>query len=78
MHQHNTVVKLLQMSEGPCLPRSPNHLQIKVLDLLSQCIPINPEEFRGANLVAARCGERRSDERAFNLAKDTMVESRRG
>src|SRR4029079_1140757 len=45
----------------------PDYLDAKVTDFFAQRIAIEPEKFSGADLIAARRRQRRSDQRKFDL-----------
>ena len=55
----------------------PDHLQVEVADLLAQGVAVDAEQFGGPDLVAARRGQRRADQRAFDLAQDAVIEAGR-
>src|SRR5882757_9238034 len=49
-------------------------LDVEVADLLAQRVAVDPEQVRGADLVAARGGQSRGEKRLLHLAQDAMVE----
>src|SRR5580700_5245775 len=52
-------------------------LDFQVADLLAQRIAIDAKEIGGADLIAAGCRRCRRQQRAFDLAKDAVIEARR-
>src|SRR4051812_6783336 len=54
--------------------RAANDLEVEVADLLAQGVPIDAEEHRRSDLVAAGGGKRGADERRLDLAQDPVIE----
>src|SRR6266496_5795176 len=54
-----------------------DHLDLQLADLLAQGVAMDAQEIGGADLVAAGGGERRGDQRIFDLAQDAVIEARR-
>src|SRR5580698_11308188 len=52
-------------------------LDFQVADFLAQRVAIDAKEIGGADLVAAGCRQCRRQQRAFDLAKDAVIEARR-
>src|SRR6478672_4518539 len=55
----------------------PIDLDVEVADLLAQGVAVDAQEIGGADLVAARRGQRGGEERPFHLAQDAVVETGR-
>src|SRR5215204_1268868 len=54
--------------------RAANDLEVEVADLLAQGVPIDAEELRRPDLVAAGGGERGADQRRLDLPQDPVIE----
>src|SRR6266536_6460262 len=54
-----------------------DYLDFKLADLLAQGVAIDAQEIGGADLVAARGGERGRQQRIFDLPQDPMIEAGR-
>src|SRR4051812_29288915 len=54
--------------------RTANDLEVEVADLLAQGVPIDAEELRRPDLVAAGGGKRGADQRRLDLPQDPVIE----
>src|SRR6056297_1366239 len=92
MHDHNSVAKLIHClcpcCEGEVAGRVPgdqlahspagaDHRQIKVANLLAQCVAIEAKQLCRANLVPARGGQRRADQRPLHVTQNATIQPRR-
>src|SRR5205814_4110554 len=52
-------------------------LDVEVADLLAKGVAVDPEQVGSADLVAAGRGQRRRQQRMFDLAQDAVIEAGR-
>src|SRR6516162_1878164 len=53
------------------------HVDVEVADLLAQGVAVDAQKIGGADLVAARGGERGGEKRPFHFAQDAVIEAGR-
>src|SRR5438046_9224722 len=52
----------------------PKDLDVEVADFLTQRVAVDPQQVGGADLIAARSGQRHRQERMLNFAQHPVVE----
>src|SRR3954451_24787849 len=60
------------------LAQAAHRLQVEIFDLLAQGVAVETKDLGGADLVAARRGERGGEQRRFEIAQYAVVEANRG
>ena len=52
-------------------------LDFQVADFLAQRVAVDPQKVRGADLIAAGCGQCGRNKRTFDLAQNAVIKARR-
>src|SRR5436305_12361207 len=71
--KRDTLSEAVTRSPASANLRRANHRDVEVLDLLAQCIAIEPQKAGGTQLITACCPQGQGQKRPFDLGNDAIV-----